>query len=161
MPIIHLETKIYAPQTLVFDLARSIDLHLVSTDQTQETAIGGVTSGLIGLNETVTWRAKHFGIFQELTSKITIYNRPHTFSDEMVKGAFKRMKHDHYFKTIENYTLLSDTFDFNAPLGFLGTIAETLVLKNYMRDFLVKRNATIKDYAESDKWQLIPFVGRS
>lgn len=161
MPIIHLETKIYAPQTLVFDLARSIDLHLVSTDQTQETAIGGVTSGLIGLNETVTWRAKHFGIFQELTSKITVYNRPHTFSDEMVKGAFKRMKHDHYFKTIENYTLLSDTFDFNAPLGFLGTIAETLVLKNYMREFLVKRNATIKDYAESDKWQLIPFVGRS
>lgn len=39
---------------VVFDLCRSIDLHLISTSKTNEKAIAGKTSGLINLNETVT-----------------------------------------------------------------------------------------------------------
>ena len=61
MPIIHLTTFIAAPQHRVFDLSRNISLHKVSTKDTREEAIGGVTSGLINLNETVTRRAKHLG----------------------------------------------------------------------------------------------------
>ncbi|HSJ66487.1 MAG TPA: SRPBCC family protein, partial [Anditalea sp.] len=86
MPIIALQTEINADKNIVFDLSRSIDLHKLSTEHTKETAIAGRTSGLIGLNESVTWRAKHFGIYQLLTSKITEYNRPHYFADEMVSG---------------------------------------------------------------------------
>lgn len=71
MPRIELRTKIKADKQIVFDLSRSIDLHKTSTEQTNETAISGKTSGLIELNETVTWRAKHFGFYQNLTSNIT------------------------------------------------------------------------------------------
>jgi hypothetical protein len=76
MPKIELLTEINAPIEKCFDLARSIELHIESTKQTGERAIAGKTSGLIGLNETVTWRAKHFGTWQNLTSKITEYNYP-------------------------------------------------------------------------------------
>ncbi len=55
MPIIKLETFINAPKDIVFDLARSIDLHLISTEQTSEKAIAGKTSGLIEIDESVTW----------------------------------------------------------------------------------------------------------
>ncbi|WP_343625326.1 SRPBCC family protein [Flavobacterium lindanitolerans] len=89
MPRICLKTAITAPLDVVFDLSRSIDLHTISTEQTQEKAVSGKTSGLIGLNDTVTWRAKHLGFTQHLTSKITDYNRPSFFADEMIKGAFK------------------------------------------------------------------------
>ena len=74
MPIIELRTEINANIEIVFDLSRSIDLHKISTEYTNETAIAGKTSGLIGLNESVTWRAKHFWIYQKLTSKITEFN---------------------------------------------------------------------------------------
>lgn len=100
MPKIKLNTFINADKILVFDLARSIDLHKVSTQNTKETAIAGKTNGLIDLDESVTWRANHFGVFHILTSKITAFNSPNYFVDEMVSGIFKSFKHEHHFKVL-------------------------------------------------------------
>ncbi len=97
MPKIELHTHINAPIGKVFDLSRSIDLHMRSTAQTGEQAIAGKTAGLMEPGETVTWRAKHFGIWQKLTSKITEFNYPTFFADEMVSGAFKSFRHEHHF----------------------------------------------------------------
>lgn len=55
MPVITLDTYIQASREVVFDLSRDIDLHQISTRHTNEKAIAGKTSGLIGLGETVTW----------------------------------------------------------------------------------------------------------
>lgn len=153
MPVIKLQTEIQANIDLVFDLSRSIDLHKISTRHTNEEAIAGVTFGLIGLNESVTWRAKHFGIYQKLTSKITKFEKPNHFVDEMQKGIFKRFRHEHIFEKIQDKTLIIDVFDYESPLGFLGRIADKLFLKNYMKSLLEKRNQTIKEFAESDKWK--------
>ena len=155
MPKIVLETKIKAPQQRVFDLSRSIDLHKISTSQTNEEAIAGVTSGLIGLNESVTWRAKHFGIYQKLTSKITEFNFPDYFCDEMMQGAFKNFKHEHHFKSENNFTLMTDTFNYTSPLGILGTIADKFFLKKYMSNLLKERNKVVKNFAESNKWKSV------
>ncbi len=155
MPTIKLETVIHAPQNIVFDLSRSIDLHKISTKHTHEEAIGGVTAGLIGLNQSVTWRAKHFGIYQALTSKITAFDMPDYFVDEMEQGIFKRFKHEHIFKTLDAKTHMLDIFDYEAPLGLLGKIADTLFLKQYMKRLLEKRNETIKAFAESEQWKQV------
>jgi ligand-binding SRPBCC domain-containing protein len=79
-------------------------LHKISTKHTNEEAIAGKTSGLIELNESVTWKAKHFGFYQLLTSKITEFENPDYFVDEMV-GAFKWFKHKHSFTTHDDKTL--------------------------------------------------------
>ncbi len=155
MPVINLKTEIRADIKLVFDLSRSIDLHRISTAHTQEQAIAGTMNGLINLGETVTWRAKHFGIWQTLTSKVTRLERPTYFADEMVTGAFKRFKHEHFFKRENGHTLMTDTFDYESPLGIIGKLADTLFLKNYMTDFLEKRNQTIKEFAESRRWKSV------
>ncbi|MDV3308737.1 MAG: hypothetical protein LOY03_07970 [Cyclobacteriaceae bacterium] len=60
MPRIELTTIIHAPIERCFNLARSIDLHRPSVVGTKEEAVAGVTSGLIGMGEQVTWRARHF-----------------------------------------------------------------------------------------------------
>jgi len=110
MPTTKLTTFIESSPEIVFDLSRSIDLHKISTQKTDEEAIAGVTTGLIGLDEWVTWRAKHFGIYQKLTSKITTFDRPHSFTDEMLKGAFKSFKHQHIFKKTRNIVEMTDIF---------------------------------------------------
>ena len=153
MPVIELTTTIRAPPPRVFDLARSIDLHRDSTAHTGEQAVGGVTSGLIGLDQEVTWRAKHFGVWQRLTSRITAFEPPVYFRDSMVHGAFRRFDHDHYFKAVDGATIMRDVFDFEAPLGWLGRLADALVLKNYLRRLLTTRNRIIQQTAESQAWQ--------
>lgn len=79
MPTIELTTHINAPRERVFDLARSVDLHMASTASSKEGVVGGVTSGLMELGETVTWRARHFGLWHQLTSEITQFSRPDHF----------------------------------------------------------------------------------
>ena len=157
MPKIELKTKINAPQTLVFDLSRSIDLHKISTAQTNETAIAGKTGGLLGLNEWVTWRAKHLGFYQTLTSKITEFESPNYFVDEMVKGSFNSFRHEHHFRRVDNITQMTDMFCFEAPFGIFGRLANGLFLTNYMKRLLSVRNQVIKDVAESNRWkEIIP-----
>ncbi|MCM3411652.1 SRPBCC family protein [Metabacillus litoralis] len=148
MPIIKTDMFIYAPRDICFDVARDIDIHTQSTSQTNERAIGGVTSGLIELNEMVTWEAVHFGIKQNLTVRITEFDFPNRFVDEMEKGAFKRFYHVHEFIEKPNGTLMLDTFDYTSPFGFIGKIADRLFLEQYMREFLITRNRYIKKVAE-------------
>ncbi|MFZ1616474.1 MAG: SRPBCC family protein, partial [Flavobacteriales bacterium] len=157
MPILRLRTEIHSERALVFDLSRSIDLHRLSTVQANETAVAGKTSGLIGMNEWVTWRAKHFGIYQRLTSRITAYERPTFFVDEMVRGAFKSFRHEHRFEDLNGGTLMLDTFTYRSPFGLLGSLVDALFLKRYMRNLLEKRNAVVKEFAETERWrEVIP-----
>lgn len=162
MPKIEIITKIRVPIEVCFDLSRSIDLHQTSVEHTGEQAIAGVTSGLINLHETVTWRAKHLGVWQTLTTKITAMEKPNFFADEMVKGAFHSFRHEHHFHRQHDYTLIIDIFNYTAPFGMLGRLADKLFLKSYMRKLLEKRNEVIKHYAESDQWKkLLPHDNQS
>jgi ligand-binding SRPBCC domain-containing protein len=153
MPIIKLETVINAPIERVFDLARSIDLHKNSMSKYEEKAVAGVTSGLINLNETVTWEATHFGVKQRLTSKITAFDRPRYFRDLMVAGAFRRFDHDHFFELIGEQTRIKDVFDYDSPLGILGKIADAFFVEKHLREMLRERNQIIKAAAENGDWR--------
>jgi ligand-binding SRPBCC domain-containing protein len=153
MPLIELETQIAAPIDRVFDLARSIDAHMASTEGSNERAVAGRTSGLIEESETVTWEARHFGIKQRLSVRVTKFDRPTVFGDEMVSGAFASMHHTHRFTPSSEGTVMKDEFHFTAPFGFLGRIAEELFLTSYMRRFLAKRAAELKAMAESEEWR--------
>lgn len=145
-------TRINAPIERCFDLARSVEVHLKGNRQWGESvvALEGVTSGLVELGQRVTWRARHFGIRQRLTSEITAMERPTYFQDTMLRGAFRSMQHDHYFRPLSaGATEMKDVFRFAAPLPILGRIAEVLVLERYMRTLLRERNFALKEAAES------------
>jgi ligand-binding SRPBCC domain-containing protein len=153
MSIIRLSTPIAAPRERVFDLARSIDAHQQSAEGTQERAIAGVTRGLIGMGEEVTWEARHFRIKHKLTVRVIEFERPTRFQDIMVSGAFKSMKHDHEFIAQPPGTLMVDRFEFESPFGILGRMVDQLILFGYMRRFLVRRNQVLKNLAESENWR--------
>jgi ligand-binding SRPBCC domain-containing protein len=155
MPTIHLTTFIQAPVERVFDLSRSIDLHKKSMAHKKEEAVGGCTSGLINLDETVTWKGRHLGKTRILKSKITQMRPPQNFTDEMVSGDFRSFKHEHHFKAIENGTLMIDYMHYETPYGFMGRVADRLILRRYIHRLLESRNAVIKKFAESELWRQV------
>ena len=153
MAKIELTLSIAAPRQRCFDLARSIDLHVRSTSATDERAVAGVTEGLIALGQEVTWEARHFGIRQRFTSRITAFESPRHCRDEMVRGAFRRFVHDHEFVADGPRTTMIDRLEFTAPGGPIGRLVERLVLSGYLRRFLEERNQIIQSVAESEEWK--------
>ncbi|HUP60495.1 MAG TPA: SRPBCC family protein [Thermoanaerobaculia bacterium] len=148
MQTIRIETWIAAPIERCFDAARDLDLHVQSVAHTNERAVGGRLSGLIGAGEEVTWRARHFGVVQHFTSRITAFDPPRSFQDSMQRGAFKSFVHDHYFESDGARTKMTDVLVFAAPLGILGWIAEKLFLRTYLERLLRMRARAIKEATE-------------
>lgn len=153
MPRLEVITRIAAPVERCFWLALSVEAHVSSTAQTQEQVVGGVRPGLLQFGDSVSFRARHFGVWQTLTSKITAYQAPAYFCDEMQRGAFKRMRHEHYFEPTSAGTLMRDVFDYTALLGWLGRVADKLVLENYLRRFLTLRGEALQQLAETEAWR--------
>jgi ligand-binding SRPBCC domain-containing protein len=156
MPVIKLETFIRAPVEVCFDLARDVGVHMASTAWTGERAIAGVTTGMMGLDDEVTWEARHLGVRQRLTSRITACERPRMFVDEMQRGAFKSLRHLHLFEPRDGGTLMLDEMTYASPCGIFGRLADTLFLENYMRRLLIKHNEYIKRVAEEKGGRAIP-----
>ena len=149
-------TVIHAPIERCFDLARSVEVHLAGNVHSGEAAVAaaGVTSGLVGLSQRVTWRAKHFGVWHNLTSEITAMDRPAYFQNIMIEGIFRFMKHDHFFRQVSREeTEMKCVYCFAAPLPVLGRLAEIAFLGRYMQALLRERSAAVKEIAESSEWQ--------
>lgn len=159
MTTIEVQTVIQAPRARCYQLALSVDLHAISTANTREQLVGGVTSGILQPGDAVTFRARHFGVWLQLTSRITEAHPPAYFCDEMQRGPFRAMRHEHHFVEQAGVTRMRDVFSFASPLGPLGRLVDALVLTNYLRRFLTARGAVIKHYAESEAWrEVLPDV---
>ncbi|MBB4803770.1 ligand-binding SRPBCC domain-containing protein [Flavobacterium nitrogenifigens] len=148
MTTINLTTKIIASKQIVFDNSRNIDIHQQSASPTDEKAIDGVTSGLINLNETVTWRGKHFGFYLTHKSRITAMNFYDYFVDEMEEGKFKSFKHEHFFEEENEFTIMKDKLQYETPFGIFGKLFDVLFLKRHLVSFLLERNKVLKEISE-------------
>lgn len=153
MNLIHLETIIHAPQQICFDLSRSVVLHVMSTSHTNERVVQGRSAGLFEEGDIVTWRARHFGIYQQLTMQVYNVQPCQSFEDKMLKGVFKSIRHKHSFEFLNGHTMMRDEFYYETPYGIAGRVFNRVILKKYMTRLLQKRNTVIKDVAESGKWK--------
>ncbi|MEO6910835.1 MAG: SRPBCC family protein [Edaphobacter sp.] len=151
METIRLSTWMDAPMERCFKLSTSIDLHLVSAGETRETAIGGVTSGMLEEGETVQWRGRHLGRWRTHTSKIDGWRPYSYFRDVMVEGSFARFEHEHHFAMMDDGTRMRDEIRFAVPRGLLSKVKEKIVRRHLIR-LLKQRNAVIKQVAESEEW---------
>lgn len=148
MPEILIETQIHAPAERCFDLMRDIWIHTETTMETDESAVAGVTEGMIGPGQTVTFEGRHFGFKQRLTVRVTEFERPTLFVDEMTEGNFRSFKHIHEFVTVRSGTLMRDRLIWTSPFGIVGRIVDELLLKRHLRDLVSKRNLRLKQLAE-------------
>lgn len=149
MTTINLITKIKASKQIVFDASRNIDIHQQSASKSNEKAIAGTTSGLINLNETVTWRGKHFGFYLTHQSRITTMNLHDDFVDEMERGKFKTFKHEHFFAEENGITIMKDKLQYETPFGIFGELFDILFLEKHLTQFLLERNKILKEVSEN------------
>lgn len=149
MTIIQLTTTINAPKEIVFDVSRDLDIHQLSTAKTKEKIIAGRKSGLIEKGETVTWKAKHFGVWLTHKSIISEMDFPNSFVDEMLESNFKSFRHEHRFESENECTIMTDTISYETPLGIFGKWFDRLILKYYLTNFIAERNSMLKKVAES------------
>lgn len=148
---LELRTWIHAPLDRVFAASLSIDEHLGSMAAHGERAVAGVTSGRIGLGETVTWRARHLGLPWRMTSTVSALEPTSRFVDEQVRGPFRSFRHEHLFSPDGERTLMVDRVVCGAPLGPIGVLAERLVLRRYLHRLLCARNAHLQRVLEAPR----------
>lgn len=144
------EIWVRAPIDVCFDAARDVGLHPRTVwPKTRERALpGGRMTGLMEKGETVVFEAVHFGVRQRLVSVVEQYERPSFFVDRMRKGAFRYMVHRHEFREAEGGTYVRDVLEFASPLGVFGRLFDKLVLRRYMRAFILYRQKELKRIIE-------------
>ena len=152
MPRFELETPIAAAQARCFELALSVDAHAASMASSGERAIEGVTRGQMSLGDTVTWRARHFGVWFRMASAITVYDYPARFVDEQVRGPFAQWWHEHRFEpSAAGGTLMIDVVVFRSPGGPLGGLVDRVLLLRYITKLIRQRNAWLRRTLEASR----------
>lgn len=145
---IRVETVIACSPERAFDAARDIGLHVATQAGADERAVAGVTTGLIGMGQEVTFEARHFGLRLRHRAQIVAFEPPRRFVDAMLEGAFASFVHEHLFEECPEGTRMLDTLELRAPLGWLGRIAEWLFLDAYLRRLLQARALSLKAHLE-------------
>ena len=142
-------TRIEAPAEVCFDLARSVDAHTETSAFTKERVVPpGRTSGLLECGDLVTFQGVHFGLRQRFTAKIAEMERPRYFVDELVRSAFRSLRHIHDFREEGGATVMTDALEWVSPFGFLGRLADVIAVRRHMRRFLVRKQGILKQMAE-------------
>lgn len=149
MTKITLSIDIDAPIEEVFDLARDAAFHVETARKSGERIVAGRSRGLFELGDCVTFEARHLGVRQRLSAEIVAMEAPRFFADEMTRGVFKSLRHEHRFETLSSgQTRMTDVITWRSPLGFLGLVADAVAVKRHLRGFLISRGAQIKARAE-------------
>lgn len=144
IPLIVLITEIKASQKQCFEMSLSVDAHTASMARSGERAVAGVCSGRMVLGDSVTWRARHFGLPFRMTSRNTEYEEPVRFVDEQTKGPFTAWWHEHRFEPAGEVTKMFDLIRYRSPLGPVGRLIDHVGLEQYMTRLLRERNAWLK-----------------
>jgi ligand-binding SRPBCC domain-containing protein len=148
MPQIIIKTQIKAQIGICFDLARDIGFYYNSLKRITEIPVSGKITGLIEARDYVTWETNYLNLMQHLTLKVTEFNKPFLFVDEMVKGEFKSYRHEHIFEDFNGITIMTDKFYFQSSYGILGKIIDSLFLKRYFKKQIKVRNEILRQKAE-------------
>jgi ligand-binding SRPBCC domain-containing protein len=152
MNTIRLTTWIDAPVERCFLLSLSVDLHVASAQTSKEKAVDGITTGLISEGETVTFQGRHFGKRINHISRVEVMRPYSYFRDAMVSGVFRRFEHEHHFAAMDDGTRIRDEIQYSVPWGIFGRLATRFYVQRYLTEMITKRNAFIKQVAESDEW---------
>ncbi len=133
---------------VLMDLALDPALHADSQAEANEEVLHRTGDGLLGLGDTVTFRARHFGIPWTMTARVTELDRPHLFVDEQVSGPFAAFRHTHRFTSDEAATVMIDEFAFRLPAGPVGGLVARTTAAPYLRRLLTHRARFLARRAE-------------
>lgn len=155
MADLHLTTVVYAPIQRVFDLARCVSLHKRHFEHHNIVPLNGKTSGLLEMRDYTRWEGKLGGKKRQFIMDLSAIDKPNYYHDEMRKDFFDFFLHEHYFREIDNGTIMIDQIKYQLPHGIIGKMINKACAEKYITQYLKERNDLIKTYAEGNNWRAI------
>lgn len=86
------------------------------------------------------------GIKMTWVTEITQVRELKYFVDEQRVGPYKMWHHQHFIEPVEGGVLMTDIVDYQPPLGFLGAIANQLVIKSQLNEIFSYRTKQLEAY---------------
>lgn len=97
------------------------------------------------------------GIKMQWVTEITTVRDQEYFVDEQRVGPYAMWHHEHHIRAIEGGVLMDDIVSYRPPLGFLGSIANSLVIKSKLNEIFEYRtkalNEKFGEFLEKDAGQ--------
>lgn len=94
----------------------------------------------------IDYKLRIRGLPVKWRTEISVWDPPHEFVDQQLKGPYKQWIHTHTFTELEsNKTLIEDEVRYRLPMEPLGDIAHFFVVRelNYIFDYRQKAVAEI------------------
>ena len=85
-----------------------------------------------------------FGIKTTWVTEITQVRDKEYFVDEQRVGPYAIWHHQHFIEPIENGVLMTDIVSYKPPLGFLGAIANSVMIKSKLYEIFDYRTVAIE-----------------
>jgi len=85
------------------------------------------------------------GIKMRWISEITHVKELEYFIDEQKSGPYRLWHHQHHIKSIEGGVLMTDLVNYQPPFGFIGSIANKLVIKGQLKEIFDFRTKKIEE----------------
>jgi ligand-binding SRPBCC domain-containing protein len=90
-----------------------------------------------------------FGLKMDWMTEITHVVEKQFFVDEQRMGPYKLWHHQHHLEEKNGKVLMTDIVTYIPPYGFLGAIANTLIIKNQLKSIFDYRYQAIEKYFKS------------
>ena len=91
------------------------------------------------------------GIKMKWVTEITHIEEKRYFIDEQRSGPYSMWHHQHFIKPVEGGVMMTDIVSYKPPMGFLGAIANHLVIRRQLEDiFDYREKALEKIFGKGD-----------
>jgi hypothetical protein len=128
------------------------------TWQPIRTSVKDITIVNIPSQRSANWGAIANSIFvYEMGSLCLAHlgNIGHLLTEEQVKGDLINYRHEHYFKQVDNGTIMIDIVEYDLPKDLIGKWAGKFFLREYLEKIIKNRILVIKNYAETERWHAL------
>ncbi|MFC5283999.1 SRPBCC family protein [Pedobacter alpinus] len=110
---------------------------VITSDYTSETKM---YEGMI-----ITYKVSPLlGIKMDWMTEITTVKEGKYFIDEQKFGPFKFWHHEHHFEEIDGGVLMTDRLSYAVPFGFIGSIANALIVAKQTKDIFDYREVAVE-----------------
>lgn len=106
------------------------------------------TPGPLEAGSLIHYRLRLFRVGFGWLTRIAVWDPPHEFADDQVRGPYARWYHRHRFTDDGDGTWVEDEVRFRLPLYPLGEIAAPLVTRQLRRIFTYRRDALLRLLAD-------------
>ncbi len=87
-----------------------------------------------------------WNIKMKWVTQIVDVSAPHSFTDRQIKGPYKLWEHTHHFHSVAGGVKMTDEVKYGLPLGWLGILAHSLVVKSKLEQIFDFRAVTLKNF---------------